>query len=126
LPTVQRLAGAHGAAPGPRPGAPADGARLVLDTVPTPASPDEPVWPAATVQRQDAPAASPPAASPVTETTPAVGGQAPAPGGAVAAAAPNPEQLEDLARRLVAPLARRLKAEMLLDRERRGLRTDAR
>jgi hypothetical protein len=51
---------------------------------------------------------------------------APGAGATGTPAAPNPEQLEELARRLVAPLARRLKAEMLLDRERRGLRTDAR
>lgn len=37
----------------------------------------------------------------------------------------TPEQLEDLAKRLAGPLIRRIKAEMLLDRERRGLRTDA-
>jgi hypothetical protein len=36
----------------------------------------------------------------------------------------TPEQLEDLAKRLAGPLIRRIKAEMLLDRERRGLRTD--
>jgi hypothetical protein len=42
-------------------------------------------------------------------------------GGAPAA---TPEQLEELAKRLTGPLIRRIKAEMLLDRERRGLRTD--
>ena len=36
----------------------------------------------------------------------------------------SPEQLEELAKRLAGPLIRRIKAEMLLDRERRGLRTD--
>lgn len=40
------------------------------------------------------------------------------------APAVTPEQLEDLAKRLTGPLIRRIKAEMLLDRERRGLRTD--
>jgi hypothetical protein len=42
------------------------------------------------------------------------------------AAAPSttPEQLEALAKQLTGPLIRRIKAEMLLDRERRGLRTD--
>ncbi|MFC9335244.1 hypothetical protein [Arthrobacter sp. NPDC057009] len=42
------------------------------------------------------------------------------------AAAPSttPEQLEELAKQLTGPLIRRIKAEMLLDRERRGLRTD--
>jgi hypothetical protein len=37
---------------------------------------------------------------------------------------PDQEQIEELANRLVGPLARRLKAEMLLDRERRGVRID--
>jgi hypothetical protein len=40
------------------------------------------------------------------------------------AAQASPEQLEELAKRLAGPLIRRIKAEMLLDRERRGLRTD--
>ena len=43
---------------------------------------------------------------------------------AAGALAATPEQLEDLAKRLTGPLVRRIKAEMLLDRERRGLRTD--
>lgn len=37
----------------------------------------------------------------------------------------TPDQLEELAKRLAGPLIRRIKAEMLLDRERRGLRTDS-
>jgi hypothetical protein len=36
----------------------------------------------------------------------------------------TPDQLEELAKRLAGPIIRRIKAEMLLDRERRGLRTD--
>jgi len=32
--------------------------------------------------------------------------------------------VDELARRLVGPIVRRIKADMLLDRERRGLRTD--
>ena len=40
-------------------------------------------------------------------------------------AATTPQQLDELARRLYDPLASRLRAELLLDRERRGLRTDA-
>jgi hypothetical protein len=52
---------------------------------------------------------------------PAAAGAA-APGDAAQASA---EQLEELAKRLAGPLIRRIKAEMLLDRERRGLRTDA-
>ncbi|MFD0043776.1 hypothetical protein ACFVGV_01175 [Pseudarthrobacter scleromae] len=43
---------------------------------------------------------------------------------ASASPAATPEQLEELAKRLTGPLIRRIKAEMLLDRERRGLRTD--
>ena len=43
---------------------------------------------------------------------------------AAATPAATPEQLEELAKRLTGPLIRRIKAEMLLDRERRGLRTD--
>ena len=48
-------------------------------------------------------------------------------GGQLASGIPGgatPEQLEELAKRLAGPLIRRIKAEMLLDRERRGLRTD--
>ena len=51
----------------------------------------------------------------------------PAARGATASGIPagaTPEQLEELAKRLAGPLIRRIKAEMLLDRERRGLRTD--
>jgi hypothetical protein len=65
-------------------------------------------------------------------STPATAvGQAPGASGApgtpagAGAGATSPEQLEALAQRLFAPLVRRIKAEMLLDRERRGLRTDA-
>lgn len=35
------------------------------------------------------------------------------------------EQVDELAKRLVGPIMRRIKADMLLDRERRGLRIDA-
>lgn len=35
------------------------------------------------------------------------------------------EQVDELAKRLVGPIVRRIKADMLLDRERRGLRIDA-
>jgi len=48
-------------------------------------------------------------------------------GGTAGATGPTtPEQLDDLARRLMGPLTRRLKAEMILDRERRGMRVDLR
>jgi hypothetical protein len=69
-----------------------------------------------------------PSAQAGTEPAPAGPPQGPAAGGAAAsgaAATATPEQLEDLAKRLAGPLIRRIKAEMLLDRERRGLRTDA-
>jgi hypothetical protein len=45
---------------------------------------------------------------------------------AAPASGTSPEQIEELARRLVGPLTRRLSAQMLLDRERRGYRTDLR
>ena len=45
---------------------------------------------------------------------------------AAPASGTSPEQIEELARRLVGPLTRRLSAQMLLDRERRGHRTDLR
>lgn len=55
------------------------------------------------------------------------GAAAPAGGaaGGRGAEASSPEQVEALAQRLFAPLMRRIRAEMLLDRERRGLRTDS-
>jgi hypothetical protein len=63
-----------------------------------------------------------------TATEPAgAAAQGPATRGATASGSPagaTPEQLEELAKRLAGPLIRRIKAEMLLDRERRGLRTD--
>jgi len=37
----------------------------------------------------------------------------------------GPEQVEALAQKLLGPLLRRIKAELLLDRERNGLRTDS-
>jgi hypothetical protein len=125
-PSVQRLVGTTAAGTTPqRPTAPEpDAPQLVLDTLPAAVSDvyQEPVQRhEVTASRQatsaapgPAPAPAPPAASP-----------APAPGAAPASGS-SPEQLEELARRLVAPLSRRLKAEMLIDRERRGHRTDAR
>lgn len=67
-------------------------------------------------------AGSPPAGA----GQPVTGAAAVGPAGTQAAGAPagTPEQLEELAKRLTGPLIRRIKAEMLLDRERRGLRTD--
>ncbi|WP_243075114.1 hypothetical protein [Microbacterium sp. SS28] len=83
------------------------------------ATPDQPV------QRAEELEAPPPEAPP--EAPPA---SAPAPGAAPAAAAPGldipeqPAQVEKLVDRIYAPIVRRLKAELLLDRERRGVRID--
>ena len=46
-------------------------------------------------------------------------------GTAAARPAPTAQELDELARRLYDPLAARLRAELLIDRERRGQRTDA-
>ena len=59
----------------------------------------------------------------------ALSSAAPAAASALASAAASaigggPENVEKLARRLYGPLVRRLKAELLLDRERRGIRID--
>ncbi|WP_146617437.1 hypothetical protein [Arthrobacter globiformis] len=62
--------------------------------------------------------ALPEQAAPTATERPTAG--APGPLGAA-----TPDQLEELAKRLAGPLIRRIKAEMLLDRERRGLRTDS-
>jgi hypothetical protein len=129
-PPVQRLAdgGANG---GAEAGTEA-GPRLVLDTHPQPEAAEAPGSTGVTgesVPRQETVQRQEPAAAPATEPAPAAAPGAPAAPGAGtpgSAGAATPEQLEELARRLVAPLARRLKAEMLLDRERRGLRTDTR
>ena len=50
-------------------------------------------------------------------------GRALSPAAAGAAAAPT-ENVEQLVRKLYGPLVRRIKAELLLDRERRGIRID--
>lgn len=50
-------------------------------------------------------------------------GQALAPG-AGASTSSGPENVEQLVRKLYAPLVRRIKTELLLDRERRGIRID--
>jgi hypothetical protein len=93
--------------------APADG---IPATPPPVASPDEAAPPATSAAGTDIGAAPPVGAAPAGATA-AAGG---APG-----AASSPQQLDELARRLYDPLASRLRAELLLDRERRGLRTDA-
>lgn len=90
--------------------------------------------PDAAAPLEAAPVTAPPevsGASPAVEANrdePPAGPAAPAPGGSAGApgvaGAATPDQLEELAKRLAGPLIRRIKAEMLLDRERRGLRTD--
>ncbi len=64
------------------------------------------------IQRAEAPAAAPP-------------GQPAGAGGGAGGGASSPEEVEALAQKLLAPMMRRIRAEMLLDRERRGLRTDS-
>jgi hypothetical protein len=85
---------------------------------------------------EDAPASAEPAPSepageppaPEADGAPVQPPAAPAASAAPAAvgATATSEQIEALADRLLGPLTRRLKAEMLLDRERRGVRTDVR
>jgi hypothetical protein len=107
----------------------ADVRQLVLDTRPPPVDPDsaaDPVQRQEAVQRQVAAERQAPPEAPAVPPAGAPATGRDTPGTAAAAPAPSPEQVEELARRLVAPLVRRLKAEMLLDRERRGLRTDVR
>ncbi len=65
------------------------------------------------------------------EAASAAGGAAAAGGGAAAAlggaaASLSPEALDKLVAKIAPPLLRRLKSELIQDRERRGLRTDAR
>ncbi|WP_407922363.1 hypothetical protein, partial [Agromyces humi] len=72
----------------------------------------------------------PPDAGPASSDGPAANGTdaasvtAPAASGAASVDASSPEAIEKLAQRLYGPLVRRLKAELLLDRERRGIRID--
>lgn len=102
---------------GPPHGVPAHGAWSVGG--PSTAASQGPLETGASVQTD----AGPPSA---TAVQPVPGAAANGQAGKQASAAPaaTPEQLEELAKRLTGPLIRRIKAEMLLDRERRGLRTD--
>lgn len=81
------------------------------EAAPAPAPPE--VSPAAEADRHESPAGPAPAAPERSAGASGVPGAA------------TPDQLEELAKRLAGPLIRRIKAEMLLDRERRGLRTDS-
>ncbi len=72
----------------------------------------------------------PPSSAAEANSVPPPAGDAPPAAERSTAGAPGspgtatPDQLEELAKRLAGPIIRRIKAEMLLDRERRGLRTD--
>jgi hypothetical protein len=70
--------------------------------------------------------AQPVPAEPVAAVPPTAAASAPASATPATPGATTPEQLDDLARRLMGPLTRRLKAEIVLDRERRGMRADVR
>ncbi|WP_456819085.1 hypothetical protein [Cellulomonas sp. URHB0016] len=90
---------------------------------PTPAPPAPPE-PPAPVQRADAtppPPPPPPAATPDAAAAPAAPG-APGAGGPFASA--SAADLDELARRLTAPMLRRMRGQLLVDRERRGMRAD--
>ncbi|SFR69256.1 hypothetical protein SAMN05428970_0644 [Agromyces sp. CF514] len=65
-----------------------------------------------------------PPTPPTAPATPAVAPAAGAAGASAGAVDTSPAGIETLAARLYGPLARRLKAELLLDRERRGIRID--
>lgn len=73
-----------------------------------------------TVQRATG-EAGPATGTPADPARPAAAPAAPA---APAGEGMSQDQVDELARRLVGPIVRRIKADMLLDRERRGLRTD--
>ncbi|GAA1847244.1 hypothetical protein [Agromyces salentinus] len=102
----------------------AAGAGWANDAGPDSGSPSGPV-----VQTAIAPGAPPPD-GPGSVSPPADGGTASVAASAGAAAPgaagidTSPAGIESLAARLYGPLARRLKAELLLDRERRGIRID--
>jgi hypothetical protein len=73
----------------------------------------------------EAPVAVQRASEPPAPVQPAAQAGAPAPsGGGGTAPAAGPDQIDELVRRLAGPMLRRVKAELLLDRERRGVRTD--
>ncbi len=100
-----------------------------------PSLPDRPDLPSADELRERAAEAVPDLAEQVPGATEAMrtasdtltrAGQALAPtaGGTGASTSSGPENVEQLVRKLYTPLVRRIKAELLLDRERRGIRID--
>lgn len=88
---------------------------------PTTGAPVPPVT-TPTVQRSDDAPPPPPAPTPVA--APDAGGAAPEGSAASPFAAATPADLDELARRLMTPLMRRVRGQLLVDRERRGTRTD--
>ncbi|CAA9375707.1 MAG: hypothetical protein AVDCRST_MAG47-1727 [uncultured Nocardioidaceae bacterium] len=140
VPAVQRAAGgAHlqravstasdggtGLAKSPEPSSPVGVPEMPL-AAPA-AGEDAPVQPAVVEDvAPDAAGVPGDAAAPTTREAGVAAAAAASPGGgaAGAAGATSPEELEALAGRLFTPLMRRIRSEMLLDRERRGLRTDS-
>ncbi|MGA5065509.1 hypothetical protein ACPB9E_17400 [Streptomyces exfoliatus] len=94
------------------------------EAVPTPTAPVTPVVTPAPLQRATASTAPAPRATTVTRTAPAPASvqrtAKPASTGPAADDAESPSHLDELARRLVTPLSRLLRAELRADRERVG------
>ncbi|MEJ3405463.1 hypothetical protein WDJ51_12025 [Rathayibacter sp. YIM 133350] len=124
MPTVQRQESAPSTAPSS--GAPRGGAMPVAVPAPRTVVASAEAEPATAavreivVQRAEEPGDGEASAPSAPAPSAAAGTASTAP----AAAASSPEELEKLAARLYAPLVRRIKSEMLLDRERRGVRID--
>lgn len=74
--------------------------------------------------QRDAADVAPAAGTPVVEAPTEPAGSVATPSAAVDEGM-SQEEVDELAKRLVGPIVRRIKADMLLDRERRGLRIDA-
>ncbi len=107
---VAAVAGASPADSGTPPMAAGIPTAAPIAGAPADTAPEGPPAPAPGVAAGPTPPVGPPA---TTGAVPALG------------AVTTPQQLDELARRLYGPLAASLRAELLLDRERRGLRTDA-
>ncbi|MFE5409431.1 hypothetical protein [Microbacterium sp. NPDC056569] len=135
-PTVQRAFGLPSLPSAPRiPSTPQIGSMPDLASLPGLSSlPDRPDIPSADELRERAGDAAPELAERVPGGAEAMraasdtltrAGQTLAPdGGAAGSTAAGSENVEQLVRRLYVPLVRRIKAELLLDRERRGIRID--
>jgi hypothetical protein len=115
--TARALVAAVAGAPLPGPGT-----RSAADGIPAVRASEPPAAeaaPAAAAAPEDA-SMTASAGAPSQAGASASSGAAASPAGAA-----SPKELDELARRLYDPLATRLRSELLLDRERRGLRTDA-